>query len=291
MLFLAFKRIYNPITGLDLLKVQRISQDQAWQRAGRAGRESEGYCYRIFTKEQFDMMPKSSRPEIQRANLNIVTLQLLSLGIHAGQFDFMDKPPKDSIVSAFEQLKLLGAVGSKDMTKLTPLGKQMSKFPLDPRFSKILLSASTYGCVEEALTIVAVLSGESIFHNPPHRKIDAQNARQKFCSPYGDHITLLNIFREYTNVGPSNKKRWCMEHFLNHRNLIYAREVRSQLLEICKKCDIAVNTCGSNMDQVRKCLITGLFMNVAEINKDKQYMSVSILLKFNKCVVLIVLFV
>lgn len=86
---------YNPTTGLDMLKVQSISQAQAWQRTGRAGRESDGICYRIFTKEEFSKFSKNTQPEIQRCNLSTVALQLLTQGINISAFDFMDKPPKE----------------------------------------------------------------------------------------------------------------------------------------------------------------------------------------------------
>lgn len=135
-----------------MLKVQRISQEQSWQRAGRAGRESEGHCYRIYTLTQFEHLEKSSIPEIKRSNLATVVLQLLALGIHAARFDFIDKPPLDSIRAAFEQLIALGAIESAEGTTLTALGMKMVQFPLDPRFSKMLLAAPEFGCLEEVGT-------------------------------------------------------------------------------------------------------------------------------------------
>ncbi|KAH0822356.1 hypothetical protein GEV33_000436 [Tenebrio molitor] len=265
-------RTYHPATGLELLKVQRISQEQAWQRTGRAGRESEGSCYRLYTRSQFEMMQKSTIPEIQRANLTSVALQLLALEIHALYFDFMDKPPEDAIVAGFEQLKLLGAIDNIESKSLTSLGEQMVKFPLDPRFSKILLSAANYGCLEEVLTVVSLLSVESILLSPPNKREQAQSVRQKFFSALGDHITLLNIYREFSNVG-QNSRSWCHEHYINMRNILQAREVRTQLEEICRRSGLTVASCGSQMDQVRKCLLTGLFMNVAELHRDRQYIT------------------
>lgn len=270
-------RSFHPSTGLELLKVQRISQEQAWQRTGRAGRESEGFCYRIYTRSQFELMKKSTVPEIQRTNLNNVVLQLLALGIHALNFDFLDKPPMEAVVAAFENLKQLGAIEDQNGSdvNLTPLGRKMAKFPLDPRFSKILLSAQQYGCLEEALTVVALLSSESILICPCNRREQVQNIHQKFCSGLGDHVTLLNVYREFNNVGQNNKRSWCHENFINMRNILHAREIRNQLEEICKKCDLTVSSCGSQMDQLRKCLLTGLFMNVAELHRDRQYVTVS----------------
>lgn len=259
-----------------MLKVQRISQEQSWQRAGRAGRESEGHCYRLYTRSQFELMKKSSVPEIQRANLTTVALQLLALGVHCMHFDFIDKPPSLAIGAAFDLLKLLGAIENVESTNLTTFGTKMIKFPLDPRFSKVLLTATQYGCLEEALTVVSLLSSESILLSPPSKREQAQNVRQKFCSAYGDHITLLNIYREFNNVGQNNKRNWCHEHFINMRNILHAKEIRNQLQEICKNCDMDLTSCGSQMDQLRKCLLTGLFTNIAELHRDRLYITVSI---------------
>lgn len=90
-------KTFNATTGLDMLQVQPISQAQAWQRTGRAGRDSSGHCYRIYTKAEFEKFEKNSQPEIQRCNLASVSLQLLTLGINILNFDFMDKPPKEVI--------------------------------------------------------------------------------------------------------------------------------------------------------------------------------------------------
>ncbi|XP_060517073.1 ATP-dependent RNA helicase DHX33 [Cylas formicarius] len=266
-------RSFHPSTGLELLKIQRISQEQAWQRSGRAGRQSEGFCYRIYTRSQFELMKPTSIPEIQRANLNSVALQLLALDIHMLHFDFLDKPPKDSIQAAFEQLKLLGAIEDIDSIALTSLGKKMARFPLDPKFSKILLSAEQYGCLQEALTVIALLSSESILTTPRSKRDQAESVRQKFRSGYGDHITLLNIYREFDTIGQKKKRNWCHEHFINFRNILYVQDVRSQLEEICKNFDLHISSCGSQIDQLRKCLLTGLFMNVAELQRDRQYVT------------------
>ncbi|ERL87941.1 hypothetical protein D910_05329 [Dendroctonus ponderosae] len=273
-------RTFCPSTGLEVLKVQRVSQEQAIQRAGRAGRDSEGFVLRLYTNEQFKRMRPSSIPEIQRANLNSVALQMFALGVRMSDFDFMDSPPKNAINAAFVQLKLLGAIDSvSESITLTELGKKMVKFPLDPRFSKILIMADQFGCLKEAITVVALMSSDSILLNPPSKKEQVQEAREKFRSPYGDHLTLLNIYRAYENLKKDTEKNWCQEHFLNTRNLLYVKEVRTQLTEICKSNGQKRSSCGGHLDQLRKCLLAGLFMNFAEIHGDttlrreKQYLT------------------
>ncbi|PSN38038.1 putative ATP-dependent RNA helicase DHX33 [Blattella germanica] len=264
-------RIHHPGTGLDVLKVQKISKAQAMQRAGRAGRESAGFCYRVYNRLEYDSMSQNPVPEVQRCNLSNVVLQLLALGVDPLSFDFMDMPPKEAINEALLQLKQLCAIEAVENPELTKLGRLMSRFPLDPRYSKILLSAKDYGCVEEILSIVSLLSSESVMVTPHAKREEATVAHGKFVSSSGDHVTLLNIYSSYCTA--TRKKEWCHENFFNARNLAYASEVRSQLAELCQRSKIPSSTCGQNFDQVRKCLITGLFMNIAELQREKKYVT------------------
>ena len=94
-----------------MLQVQPVSKAQARQRTGRAGRETSGVCYRLYTEEQFDELKEMTTPEIQRCNLASVIIQLMALGISdVLHFDFLDRPPQDAIENALEKLVVLGAV-------------------------------------------------------------------------------------------------------------------------------------------------------------------------------------
>jgi ATP-dependent RNA helicase DHX33 len=191
-------KLYNPITNIELLKVHRVSKSQAWQRTGRAGRQSDGICYRLFNETEYDNMSLNTVPEILRSNLNSVALQLISLGIDdLLNFDFMSKPSSESLESACNELTLLGAIRLKNKSEndnndlvvglnngakrqrlnesttidnikrfiLTDYGIKMVRYPLDPRLSRCILAANQLGCVEEIIKIVSCLSVETIFHN------------------------------------------------------------------------------------------------------------------------------
>ena len=106
-------RTYDPTTGFDVLQVVKISQAQALQRMGRAGREAPGQCWRTYTKEEFAQMSEMPVPEIQRCSLTGVSMQLLALGLDITTFDFMDKPSKESIDVAMACLRKLGAIKGK----------------------------------------------------------------------------------------------------------------------------------------------------------------------------------
>lgn len=103
-------RTHNPITGLDILRVEKIAKAQAWQRTGRAGRENAGKCYRTYTKGEFEAMKEMPIPEIKRCSLASVALQLLAIGIDITTFDFMDEPPEESTAAAIACLQKLAAV-------------------------------------------------------------------------------------------------------------------------------------------------------------------------------------
>ena len=138
--------MHHASTGLDVLKVVRISKAQAQQRTGRAGRESEGHCYRMLTRQEYEQLPATTVPEIQRCNLSNVVLQMMAIGIKdVSGFNFLEPPPPDAIEGAIRQLRLLGALDGAEPS-LSELGKQMASFPLDPKFSKALLAAVQLGC-------------------------------------------------------------------------------------------------------------------------------------------------
>ncbi|XP_011197201.2 ATP-dependent RNA helicase DHX33 [Bactrocera dorsalis] len=268
------RRVYNPSSGLDALRIVRVSQAQAWQRCGRAGRDAPGTCYRTYTQAEMESFENMPKPEILRSNICSTVLQLLALGIDCRTFDFLDRPTPEAVDDAYRKLEALGAVRNyKIKPELTTLGQQMSQFPLDPRYSKLLLSASAFGCMEEMLSLVAVLSGENVFVSSNEKRELAALAHAKFTSKHGDHLTLLNVFSAFLKT--EKVKLWCHDNFLNTRNLSYAREVRKQLQEIVERLDLPLNSCGNNQDQVRKCLLIGLFDNIAELQRDNTYLTIT----------------
>uniref|UniRef100_A0A4W3IGS8 ATP-dependent RNA helicase DHX33 n=1 Tax=Callorhinchus milii TaxID=7868 RepID=A0A4W3IGS8_CALMI len=264
---------YNPESGLEVLAVQRISKAQAWQRAGRAGREDRGLCYRLYTEEEFEKLLDMTVPEIQRCNLASVVLQLLALRVpNILTFDFMSKPSPGAVRAAVEQLHLLGAVERQDnQIHLTLLGKKMSAFPLEPRLSKTILLSQDFHCTEEILTIVSLLSVDSVLYSPPAKREEVQAARTKYTSSEGDHITLLNIYRAFKNV--SGHKEWCRENFVNSRNMNMVSEVRHQLRNICGKLGMRFESSRSDTGNIRRCLAHSMFLTTAELQLDGTYVT------------------
>eukprot|EP00088_Acartia_fossae_P055890 TRINITY_DN6499_c0_g1_i5.p1 TRINITY_DN6499_c0_g1~~TRINITY_DN6499_c0_g1_i5.p1 ORF type:complete len:681 (+),score=96.89 TRINITY_DN6499_c0_g1_i5:39-2081(+) len=267
-------KVHQAKAGLDLLKVVKVSQAQALQRTGRAGREREGDCYRMLTQQEFNLLPKSTVPEILRSNLASTALTMMSIGIKdIANFDFMDSPGSECITTALRQLSLLGAVelGAAG-NKLTDLGKKMAGFPLDPILTSCLLNAEELRCTEEMITIVALLTAENVFQipGPKEKREEAEQVHKKFAAVEGDLVTLLNVWRTYRN-GPQSPS-WCRSQYLIPRHLKFALEVRKQLIGICHNQGISIQSC-RDMDTLRKAIARGLFMNVAQLSVEGHYVT------------------
>ena len=186
---------------MDALQITPISQANANQRTGRAGRTGSGFCYRLYTEMAYrnEMFPNNI-PEIQRTNLANTVLLLKSLGVkNLLEFDFMDPPPQANMLNSMYQLWVLGALDN--VGDLTPAGRKMSEFPMEPSMAKMLIASVENKCSAEMLTIVSMLSVPSVFYRPKERMEEADAAREKFNVPESDHLTLLNVFNQWKSHG------------------------------------------------------------------------------------------
>ena len=176
-------KVFNPRIGMDALSIYPVSQANANQRKGRAGRTGPGQCYRLYTERQFrEELLAATVPEIQRTNLANVVLLLKSLGVeNLLEFHFMDPPPEENILNSMYQLWILGALDNTG--QMTTLGKKMVEFPLDPSLSKMLIISEEMRCSLDILIIVSMLSVPSIFFRPKLREEDSDAAREKFQVP------------------------------------------------------------------------------------------------------------
>ena len=277
-------KVYNPRMGMDTLQITPISQANASQRAGRAGRTGPGKAYHLYTEQAFkhDLYIQTI-PEIQRTNLSNTVLLLKSLGVRdLLDFSFMDPPPQDTITTSLFDLWALGALSN--LGELTPLGRRMTVFPMDPPLAKLLITSSSpdpdFACSEEMLTIVSMLSVPSVFFRPKERQEESDTAREKFFVPESDHLTLLHVYNQWRSNGYSDG--WCARHFLHAKSLRRAREIRQQLLDIMtvqQRVDRAGTTstplvsCGSDWDVVRRCICAGYYHQAARVRGVGEYIN------------------
>jgi HrpA-like RNA helicase len=256
------QRSFVASSGMEMLQTESVSKAQAWQRTGRAGREAPGICYRLFPEETFEQLPERAIPDIQRVSLEVVVLQLKCMNIDdVLGFDFIEKPLKTSLIKALEKLYALGALDNKG--KLTTRGRQMAGLPVEPMYAVMLLKATELGCAEEALSVVAMLSVESIFYSPRDKKAEAAQSRARFIAFEGDQITLLNVFTGYTQCGAKQRNKWCRDHYINHRAMARVESVRLQLKGYLEKMELPIQSSFPDIDPLRKSIVAGFFLNTA----------------------------
>jgi ATP-dependent RNA helicase DHX8/PRP22 len=267
------QKVYNSKSGLDALVVTPISQAQAKQRAGRAGRTGPGKCYRLYTERAYrDEMLPTAVPEIQRTNLAGTVIALKAMGINdLLSFDFMDPPPMETMIAAMEQLHTLSALDDEGL--LTRLGRRMAEFPLEPQLSKMLIQSVHLGCSEEILTIVSMLSVQNVFYRPKDKQAIADQRKAKFNQPEGDHLTLLSVYNAWKNNKFSNA--WCFENFIQARTLRRAQDVRKQMLGMMDRHKLDVVSCGKNVSHVQKAICSGFFRNAARKDPQEGYRTIT----------------
>ncbi|KAI3549719.1 helicase associated domain-containing protein [Colletotrichum abscissum] len=264
-------KVYNPKMGMDTLQITPISQANASQRSGRAGRTGPGKAFRLFTEKAFkEELYMQTIPEIQRTNLSNTVLMLKSLGVKdLLDFDFMDPPPQDTITTSMFDLWALGALDN--LGELTTLGRKMSAFPMDPSLSKLLITAEEYGCSEEMITIVSMLSVPNVFYRPKERQDEADAQREKFWVHESDHLTYLQVYSAWRSNGCSDG--WCIKHFLHPKSLRRAKEIRDQLLDIMKMQKMEMLSCGMDWDVIRKCICSGYYHQAAKYKGSGEYIN------------------
>ncbi|KAI9764561.1 MAG: DEAH-box RNA helicase prp16 [Geoglossum simile] len=264
-------KVYNPRMGMDTLQITPISQANASQRSGRAGRTGPGKAFRLYTELAFkNDLYIQTIPEIQRTNLSNTVLLLKSLGVKdLLDFDFMDPPPQDTITTSLFDLWALGALDN--IGDLTPLGRKMTSFPMDPSLAKLILTSEDYGCSEEMLTIVSMLSVPSVFYRPKERQEESDSAREKFFVAESDHLTLLHVYQQWKSNGYSDG--WCVRHFLHPKALRRAKEIREQLLDIMKFQKMNLTSSGTDWDVIRKCICSGYYHQAAKVKGIGEYIN------------------
>ncbi|MDO4641449.1 MAG: ATP-dependent RNA helicase HrpA [Neisseria sp.] len=240
---LARVKRYSARAKVEQLHVEKISQAAARQRAGRCGRVSAGVCIRLYAEDDFNQRPEFTDPEIIRSNLAAVILRMAALNLgDVAAFPFLEAPDQRYINDGFQVLLELGAVNEQN--RLTALGKQMSRLPIDPKISRMLLAAKKHDCVQEMLVIVAALSIQDPRERPLEAREAAAKAHERFTDKQSDFLAYLNIwdsFQRERDKGLSNKQlvQWCHQYFLSHLRIREWRELHKQLADIAVEMGLA----------------------------------------------------
>ncbi|WP_042424379.1 ATP-dependent RNA helicase HrpA [Comamonas granuli] len=185
---------YSLRSKVEQLLVEPISQAAANQRAGRCGRVANGICIRLYDEKDFTGRPRFTDPEILRSSLAGVILRMKSL--HLGvveDFPFIDAPSGRAIADGYQLLNELGAVDDKN--ELTPMGRELSKLPLDPRVGRMILEARARGALSEVLVIASALSLQDVRDRPMEAQQQADQQHAKFDDDKSEFSGYLKLWQ------------------------------------------------------------------------------------------------
>ncbi|HEX4725267.1 MAG TPA: ATP-dependent RNA helicase HrpA [Pseudonocardiaceae bacterium] len=257
------------------LKVQRlpiepVSQASANQRAGRCGRTSDGVCIRLYSQEDYLARPEFTDPEILRTNLASVILQMTAIGLgDLAAFPFIDPPDRRNIADGVQLLQELGALDpnvSDERKRLTDLGRQLARLPIDPRLARMIVAADANGSLREVLVIAAALSIQDPRERPTDLEQQADQQHARFADPDSDFGSFLNLWqylREQQKELSSNRfRKLCRAEFLNYLRVREWQDLHGQLRQITRNLGLTSNEESADPDRIHTALLAGLLSHV-----------------------------
>jgi ATP-dependent RNA helicase DHR2 len=228
-------KVWRHQLGLSTLLTVPISKASATQRAGRAGRESAGKCFRLYKESDYLKLTDTTEPEILRSEIISPVLMLKKLGVDdILGWHWLENPGQESLVASLQQLYALGALNNSG--SITTIGEQMVTLPVAPHLASVLIKAQEYNVLNEVIDIVSCLSVDNLLMTPPSEKRDEINAmRFETCTlgtSHGDLIMLKELFDIFNTIKEADeRKRWCKEIAVSYKGFKNVIRIKKQIRE------------------------------------------------------------
>ena len=269
---------YSYKTKVQRLPIEPVSQASANQRKGRCGRVAAGICIRLYSELDFLGRPEFTDPEILRTNLASVILQMLALGLgDMSRFPFVEAPDSRHIKDGLRLLEELGAISGsiegKQSLRLTPLGRQLARVPLDPRLARMVLAAPQFGCLEEILIITSALS----IQDPRERPMDKQQAsdekHRRFEDKDSDFQAFLNLWNyvqeQQDTLSQNQFRKQCQKEFLSYLRLREWQDIHYQVRQATRELSLTINQDAAPEQAIHSAILTGLLSHIGVKDGDK----------------------
>ena len=168
---------YDARRGINSILVEPISRSSAEQRAGRAGRTGPGVCMRLWSESEQVARAERDEPEVKRVDLSETLLLLAAAGISKPEeFAWFEAPEPKALTRAHDLLHDLGALDAEGV--ITEIGKKMAKFPLHPRYARMLLEADRRGVLPEVALIAGMSQGRAFYRVSRDARVRKEQLRQ-----------------------------------------------------------------------------------------------------------------
>ena len=265
---------YSYRSKVQRLPIEAISQASANQRKGRCGRLSAGICIRLYDEADFISRPEFTEAEILRTNLASVILQMHDLKLGpVEEFPFIDAPDSRFVNDGVKLLQELG--GLDQSRRLTTLGKQLARLPVDPRIGRMVVAANDWHALNEVLLIASALTIQDPRERPQDKQQAADQQHLLWREKDSDFLSLVNLWQEYEHqrqqLTQNQLRNWCSKHFVSYLRMREWREVHRQLLLMCQQMGFKTNTELASYEAVHRALLTGLLGHIGCKDEDGQF--------------------
>jgi len=284
---------------VEQLRVEKISRAAANQRAGRCGRVMSGICVRLYDEADFLTRAEYTDAEIFRVSLATVILRMSALNLgEVENFPFIEAPSARSIADGYQLLTELGAMSEKHFSptpdvqqitlavqgakiekgrshQLTPLGRELAKFPLDPKIARLLLAGRQYHCLQEILIIASALSLQDPRDRPAERREAADAAHQRFNDERSDFLSYIKLWAWFQAAVKHKKSNrlWAQECHANFLSALRLREwhdLYQQLHAQVVEMGMRLNETPAAYAEIHKALLSGLLGNIGCKGVDRE---------------------
>ncbi len=267
---------YSHRSKIQRLPIEKVSQASANQRAGRCGRVADGICIRLYSKDDYLARPEFTEPEIKRTSLAAVILQMSALKLgDIRDFPFVE-PPEDKMIR--DGLSSLQEVHALDKSgKLTAVGQQLAKLPVDPKLARMLIAAKELSCLNEVSIIVSGLSVQDPREKPSDKMQQADAKHAEFIAEGSDFLSFLNIWKTFEerkkHLSNNQLRKWCKQNFLSYVRLREWQDVHTQIAQVIKgELKFKLNSTEASYEAIHQALLPGLLSNIGFRHEQYEYL-------------------
>lgn len=243
---------HDPASKMSRLSEFWISKASAKQRAGRAGRTGPGECFRLYSKNEFDHFHDFAIPEIQRAPLEPLLLQIKAMDLGDPRlFDYIEMPSIDTINLSMDFLHNIGAIDANE--NLLGLGSVLAQLPVDSIVGKMLILGVAFNIVDPIITIAAGMSVQSPFSRVTNKtSSNILKNRGQFDSKHGDPFTLLNLWQNWLDVKgdrKSSSRKWCKTNGIEEQRMYEIAKMKRQFEKVLNDFQPGLLQCLASLDE------------------------------------------
>jgi HrpA-like RNA helicase len=232
---------YDPTRHMSSLVSAWVGSSNLKQRAGRAGRHRPGEYFGILGRRRLDGLHPYQVVEMKRVDLTNVVMHVKALDFPRMSVEevlaaAIEPPAPDRIKAAMSDLQMVGAIDDKQ--NLTPLGRLLLQLPVDVQFGRLVLYGSFFLCLDQALTLAALMTNREPFVSPMHLKAEAAAAKRSWTLPdsefRSDALAALRAYNAWWGMQSrgeyASANRFCSDNFLSKPTLLMVDRIKKQLL-------------------------------------------------------------